>query len=467
MRPAYRDVPEFSAIEAVTNDQPAAAPTSAAPLWEQPGITSWTVARLFLDALRRADTLVLPSADGDVGYFMSALGHERRGHGAGLSRSVIAASEPPAELLAYHRTLGLAPTRFYCPLQTSHTTPLAKRVLEEAALMERIRADRFLTRMFVAFKDRSAELLMERLGLAPVYCAPSASVYETANDKLELVRAAAEYGFAVVAMEAANDIEDLAGVFAALSRQHGRGCVLRRRRGAGGHGIYRARSAAAARRIWQRLHAGGDVVVAPYIPAERVLRDVAVHGIVTADGFAPLAFADQLVSNQRFRGGRVSDDWTAEEIAAVSDTMQGVARWLRDLGYVDAPAGVDGFLMRQEGVLRFVALDPNIRLTGTTLPWTVAATLSEAAGRRFVWQVESFRIIGTALDFDQVRRRLGEDLLSVARLDRGGILPSVLSTTIHVGALAASHLRAILLAHDRAHLDFLRSRIRRLGILMP
>jgi len=451
----------------VTDDQPAAAPTSPAPLWEQPGITAWTVARLFLDALRRADTLVLPSADGDVGYLISALGHERRGHGAGVSRSVIAASEPSAELLAYHRTMGLAPTRFYCPVPASHTLPLSQAVLEQEALLGRIRADRSLERMLVAFKDRSAELLMERLGLAPAYCAPPAAVYETANDKLGFARAAAAHGFAVVEMETANDPQALAAAFASLSRQYGRGCVLRRRRGAGGHGIHHARSAAAARRIWQRLRAGGDVLVAPYVPAARVLRDVAVHGIVTTDGFAPLAFADQLVRNRRFRGGRVSDDWTAEEIAAVRNTMQGVARWLRDLGYVDAPAGVDGFLMREEGVLRFVALDPNIRLTGTTLPWTVAATLSEAAGRRFVWQVESFRIIGTALDFDQVRRRLGEDLLSVARLDRGGILPSVLSTTIHVGALAASHLRAILLAHDRAHLDFLRSRIRRLGILMP
>jgi hypothetical protein len=450
-----------------TTDRPAGAPISPAPHWEQPGITSRTVARTFLDALRRADTLVLPSADNDSGYFLSAIGQERRGHGAGVSRSVIAASEPPAELLAYHRTMGLAPTRFYCPVPATHTMPLAQAVLEQEALMGSIRADRSLERMLVAYKDHSAERLMDRLGLAPAYCAPPAAVYETANDKLGFAQAAEAYGFAVVALEVANDVRALDAAFASLSRQYGHGCILRRRRGAGGHGIHRARSAMKARRIWQRLHAGGDVLVAPYIPASRVLRDVAVHGIVTADGFAPLAFADQLVSNRRFRGGRVSNDWSAEEIAAIKVTMRDVARWLRDLGYVDAPAGVDGFLMRQSGSLRFVALDPNIRLTGTMLPWTVAATLSEAAGRRFTWQVETFRILGRALDFDQLRRRLGEDLLNAARLERGGVLPSIVSATYRLGALGGSHLSAILLAHDRAHLDDLRSRVQQLGILLP
>jgi hypothetical protein len=448
------------------DSHPAAAASPAAPLWAQPGITSSEVARAFLDGLRRADTLVLPTSDGDVGYPRAALGHERRGQGAALSPNVIAASPPAPELLAYHRSLGVAPARFYCPASPSHTTPLAASVLADTALVERIRANRLLVRMFVAFKDRSAELLMERLGLAPADCAPPASIYETANDKLVFARAAASYGFDAVALRAANAPEELDDAFAALSGEHGRGCILRRRRGAGGHGIHVARSPAAARRIWRRLRADGEVTIAPRVPEERVLRDVAVHGFVTADGFAPLVFADQIVRRHRFRGGRVSEEWSPEEIAAVEATLRGVGRWLRDLGYVDAPAGVDGFLVREAGRLRFRALDPNIRLTGTTLPWSVAAALSERADRRFVWQVETFRILGPTFGFERLRRRLGGDLLSADRLARGGILPSVLSTTLRFGGIGATHLRALLLAVDRRHLDHLLSRIRRLGVLM-
>ena len=38
----------------------------APPVWAQPGITAHEDARRLLEALRSADTLVMPSADGDV-----------------------------------------------------------------------------------------------------------------------------------------------------------------------------------------------------------------------------------------------------------------------------------------------------------------------------------------------------------------------------------------------------------------
>jgi hypothetical protein len=88
--------------------------------------------------------------------------------------------------------------------------------------------------MLFAFKDRSAELLLDRLGLVPNYCAPPAAVYEAANDKLAFARAGATYGFETLPMEVADDSHSLTRAFRSLRERYGQGCILRLRRGAGG-----------------------------------------------------------------------------------------------------------------------------------------------------------------------------------------------------------------------------------------
>ncbi len=86
-------------------------------------------------------------------------------------------------------------------------------------------------------------------------------------------------------------------------------------------------------------------------------------------------------------------------------------------------------------------------------------------GRRFVWQVETFRLLGIMATFDRLRRRLGTDLLDAGDIERGGILPSMI-LSIHLGPLGVSLLTAILLAHDVTQLDRLRGRILRLGAVV-
>lgn len=438
----------------------------AMPVWEQYGITSAAEAGAFLEALRRRDVLVLPSADGDRGYPIVARGQQARGWGVAVSPTVVAASAPPPDLLAYHRSLGLGPERVFHPALPSARDRLARLTLDDADLMSALRADGTLRHAFVAFKDRDAELLLERLRLGPLYCGPPAAAYEAANDKLSFAEAAAARGFDAVPMVPAGDETSLVTAFRALSGRWGEGCIVRRRRGAGGNEVYHARSEHAARRIWRRLAGSRGVIVAPYVPRATIVRDVATHGIVTRTGFAPLAFADQLVRDRQFRGGRVTHDWPAEHVAAVVAGLDGIASWLHDLGYVDAPAGIDGFLVRSHGTLRFLAIDPNVRMTGTMMPWAVVAALSERVGRHFVWQVETFRLLGVTATFDRLRRRLGTDLLDAGSIERGGILPSMILSTIHLGPLGVSLLTAILLAHDVTQLDRLRSRILRLGAVV-
>ena len=100
------------------------------------------------------------------------------------------------------------------------------------------------------------------------------------------------------------------------------------------------------------------------------------------------------------------------------------------------------------------------------MPWAVVAALSERVGRRFVWQVETFRLLGVTATFDRLRRRLGTDLLDAGSIERGGILPSMILSTIHLGPLGVSLLTAILLAHDVTQLNRLRGRILRLGAVV-
>jgi hypothetical protein len=163
--------------------------------WVQPGITAVPTARAFLDTLASRDTLVMPSADGDIGYPFTRSSLRSRGLGATIARSIVAATAPEADLGRYHEGLGLAPEHRYCPRRLLAGVPIAKLVLSDARLMDEIRADGLLRRMVIAFKDRTAEALIERLGLQGAYCAPSASAYERANDKLEFARAAGRYAF--------------------------------------------------------------------------------------------------------------------------------------------------------------------------------------------------------------------------------------------------------------------------------
>ncbi len=132
----------------------------ADPPWAQPGITCVPVARPFLSALRRRDTLVFSSPDGDVGYPLARLGRLVRGHGVSVSPRVVAASPPPAELVAYHRSFGLGPERVDQPRAPSACLRLATLVLADPELRRRLGADQALRHALFAFKDREAELVL-------------------------------------------------------------------------------------------------------------------------------------------------------------------------------------------------------------------------------------------------------------------------------------------------------------------
>jgi len=433
--------------------------------WAQPGITDVPTARAFLQTLASRDTLVMPSVDGDVGYRFSRSSLRTRGLGATIARNVIAATAPSADLARYHLSLGLEPERRYCPRGLRAGVPLAELVLSDGGLLEELRGAGRLRRMVVGFKNQAAEALIDRLGLSPAYCAPPPTAYERANDKLEFAHAAGRYGFDALGLHPVGDLHALDSMFRTMSTVYGDGCVLRLRRGAAGRHLRHARTLPAARRAWQRLNALDGVLIGPYIPRTVVRRAVAAHGIVTADGFAPLALSEQLLSGHRYRGSRVTHEWASEEIGAVLSSLRAIAAWLRDLGYVGAPAGIDGFLVDAPQGLRFVALDPNIRMTATMMPWAVASALGRAAGRRFAWQYEASVIVGRTVTFAALERRLGSDLLRSDRLQHGGILPSVV-TPAPVFGVGISRLQAILLARDVEHLTYLSRRSRGLGLVV-
>lgn len=430
------------------------------PPWAQAGITDVVAARAFLAVLSGRDTLVIASGDGDRGFRRRRATLRFRGQAAHPGPSCIAATPPPEDLAEYHRSLGLGPERVFCPAPSSRPATLAELTLRDATLCERLRADRELARILVSFKDESAARLIEHLGLEAACCAPPPSAYEAANDKLVFALAGARHGFETIPAAAVDDPADLPDAFDRLARRWGAGCIVRLRRGAGGHHIHRARTLREARRAWRRLRPRGEVMLTSYVPAEIVIRNVAVSGIATESGFAPLVFSDQLVRKNRFRGGRVTSAWDDQEIAVVCAGLAGAGRWLRELGYTGAPAGIDGFLVRERGELHFLALDPNARMTGTMLPWAVMATVSERAGRSFDWQFEWFPLIGPRLTLERLRRRLGTDLLDPGALARGGVLPSFVSP-----AYGLTGLWAILLGEDPSHLESLRRRVLRLGLV--
>jgi hypothetical protein len=210
-----------------------------------------------------------------------------------------------------------------------------------------------------------------------------------------------------------------------------------------------------------KFRSGGRRAVPPARPCATPGRN---SRIMTPDGFCPLLFTDQLIRNYRYRGSRMTFEWAPDEVAAVSSSLRAIASWLRDLGYIGAPAGVDGLLIRRDERLQFIGLDPNSRMTGTMMPWAVAATLSEAAGRRFVWQYESFVVAGRAITLRWLQQRLETSLVSAARLEQGGILPSLI---VRPGfPLGVSWLQALVLGQDADHLAHLRDQTRRLGVLM-
>jgi len=68
------------------------------------------------------------------------------------------------------------------------------------------------------------------------------------------------------------------------------------------------------------------------------------------------------------------------------------------------------------------------------MPCAVVAALSERVGRRLVCQVDTFRpLLGVTATFDRLRRRLGTRLLDAGSIGRGGILPSMILSTIRLG----------------------------------
>jgi hypothetical protein len=434
------------------------APGRAGEPWRQPGITESAPARDFLAVLRSPQTLVVVTAEG---YRLPPRG---RPPPQGIARiaypgpcSLVGPPLPP-ELADYHRSLGLGPRRIFSPAESAEGR-FVERLLGDRELCRQIRTRSGLRRIFVSYKDELAARLVDGLGLEPVYCAPAPASYRAANDKLAFARAGAAHGFETIALEPAPDLAALEAAFRRGSERWGAGCIVRLRWGAGGDHTRRAPSLEAARSAWQRLRRLGEVVVAPYVPRRLVARNVAAHGLVSAKGFAPLLYSDQRIRRFCFVGGNAARGWSAAEIAPVARALAGVARWMRGLGYVDAPAGVDGFLIRERGELRFLALDPNARLTASMLPWALASVLSEHAAQRFAWEFGRFAV-GAPFKLAELRALLGSDLLDAAAPQRGGVLP--LFAPARPSATAGWRLPALLLGRDELHVAGLRARMHEL-----
>jgi hypothetical protein len=86
---------------------------------------------LLRNTLRSRDTLVLHSADGDIGYPLTPQTLRSRGQGATIGASIVAASPPCSDPAEYHRGLGLGPERLYCPRVLSPGIPLARLILDD------------------------------------------------------------------------------------------------------------------------------------------------------------------------------------------------------------------------------------------------------------------------------------------------------------------------------------------------
>jgi hypothetical protein len=446
-------------------EQGAAALSTPPPSWAQPGITDVAAARTFLAALAAEDTLVLGFND-TVAIARTPTQQRVRGHGITIAANIVAATPPPAELVAYHRSFGLGPTRVFCPRADGAPMSLTEHVLADAELVARLRADASLRRMLFSFKNPHAERLVDALGLTSVLNDPTPDAYARANDKLALARAGASFGFATLPAEPIPDEATITARFPEIAARYGEGCIVRTRRGAGGSGIRYAPTLRAARRAFADLVQGrGEVLLVPYVPAARIRRNVATHGLVTREGFAPFFFTDQILHGHDYAGGTTVAAWPAADRAAIHAGLAGVARWFRHVGYCGAPAGVDGFLMDGPDGPEFVVLDPNARLSATTQPWAAVATLTDAITRPMTWRFEEMHLIGRPFSLARLRRELGADLLTPGKVEHGGILPTFLFAA-RFGPIGSCYLWTMMLGHDADHVAHLRRRVRSLGITL-
>lgn len=419
-------------------------------------------ARAFLGELSRPDTLYFNCPDGEDHYPRGFLVNWQRGQGACTSPNIAVARTPPSDLTAYHRSLGLGPVRLFCPRNCGRT-PVAEALLRDTRLMEQIRAEGSLKRVFFAYKDPRSEMLAERLGLETVCCAPPAATYAALNDKLNLATAGKTHGFRTLPAEEARDAKTLESVFQSLNGYYGKGCMLRLRRGTSGNNLRHARNPAEASTIWKRLRPPCGVIVTPFVPPERILRNFALHGYSTPEGFQPVVLTDQIIRRQKYRGGWAVDGLEPADLEAVRSCLPGLSSWLHAEGYVHAPAGVDGLLLDTPEGREFVIIDPNIRMTGTMRPWAVATTLGERSRRNFAWQSEWFAFLGSALTLGDLRGRLGTDLLDPDHPDRGGILPSSMGP-FGFRPFGMLVIEVILLGRDPEHLHHLRKRVLGIGL---
>ncbi len=435
--------------------------SASACSWNQGGVTDLVNARRFLDALLDPRTLTLASADGDPAYRLGFLSHRARGQGAAPLSSVLAATRGDQDLHRYHIELGVAPHRVFVPARVSRRE-LAGLVLLDEKLCDEL-SDSGYEKGFAPYVSESVARLFERIRVEPTWCEHSPDVYTRTNDKLELARSGALYGIPTLPGRAIDAVPDLPSAWHELTSGYGSACVLRPRWGAGGRGLVVVRTLTEARLAWRRIHRHGPVAMFPWLPPDRILRQISSHGVVRDGRFSLFCITDQLLNGTRYRGGRQIDDWPADLTSEIQRALDAAARWLADLGFRAGAAGFDGLLVSEPPGTRFLLIDPNIRATGTTLPWATVARLSEAAGRHFPWQVQSFRILGPPPSLARLGRVLGEDLLNARKLSRGGILPYLAFPALELGPIAAWWLRAIFLADDADHLAHLAGRISDLG----
>jgi len=434
------------------------------PCWALPGLTDVVAARGFLNLLQQPDTLFFYQADGEEGFPSNLSTNWMRGHGVSISPVVAAARMPNPALTSYHRSLGLGPERILCP-SSGGRLPVAESFLQHPNDLARLASDRSVKRVFFAFKDPQSQQLGDHLGWDQVGCEPPPSVYQTANDKRRLSESAAAHGLFTLPALTATDSPSLQNAFLTLNRIYNQGCMLRMCHGACGHELHHARSPAHARLIGLRLLARGNIVVTPFVPPERIQRNLALHGWMTPEGFAPITLTEQILRGFQYRGGRLADNLEPDELRAVRSILPGLGSWLKSEGYVNAPAGVDGFLLKTPEGPRFTLIDPNIRLTGSMRPWSVGAILGERTGSQFLWQSEWFAFLGPLPTFDQFCRRLDPFLLQPGRIGDGGILPSSFGS-IGTRPLGVLMVEVLLLARDLKHLRHLRAHVLGSGLTL-
>jgi hypothetical protein len=200
----------------------------------------------------------------------------------------------------------------------------------------------------------------------------------------------------------------------------------------------------------------------PYVPAARIRRNVATRPRHPR-GFTPFVFTDQIILGHAFGGGTIVAPWSAAERAVIHSSLTGVARWFRDVGFCDAPAGVDGFLVDGTDGLELLVLDPNARLSATMQPWAAVATLTDGLTQPMLWRFEHMHLIGRPFALDRLRRHFGADLLTPGKIAQGGVLPTFLETRF--GPAGSCYLWSIMLGRGSDHVAHLRRRVRALAVI--